>query len=63
MNVKRKKPKKMEMKIGTKGQERCNLEGRKEGRKDRRKNVRKAVGWLCGRQTWRELDSFIIHIK
>jgi hypothetical protein len=32
MNVKNKKPKKkMEMKIRTKGQERCNLEGRKEG--------------------------------
>jgi len=33
MNVKYKKPnKKMEMKIRTEGQERCNLEGRKEWR-------------------------------
>jgi hypothetical protein len=32
MNMKYKKPKKkMEMKIRTKGQERCNLEVRKEG--------------------------------
>jgi len=31
MNVKNKNPKKLDLKIRKKGQERCNLEGRKEG--------------------------------
>ena len=34
MNIKNKNPKKVDMNIRTKGQERCNLEGRKEGRKE-----------------------------
>jgi len=43
------------MKVRTKGQERCNLEGRKD--------MRKTVEWLWERQTWTEMDSYIIHIK
>jgi len=54
MSVKNKNPK-LEMKIRTKGQERCNLEGRKD--------VTKTVEWLWGRQTWREMDSHIIYVK
>jgi hypothetical protein len=38
----------MEMKIRTKGQEKCNLEGRKV----RSKKVGETVGWLWGRQKW-----------
>ena len=49
MNVKNKNPKKLDLKIRKKGQERCNLEGRED--------VRKTGEWLCRRKTWREMDS------